>query len=317
MGGSLSAGSFDGTGKIWTATYTATDDFDGTGSVTLANDSYTDAALNLGSGGSDSVTIDTKNPTATVAIDDAALSDTDNTATVTITFSEVPTGFDPADDLTVVGGSLGAGSFDGTGKIWTATYTATDDFDGTGSVTLANDSYTDAALNLGSGGSDSVTIDTKNPTATVAIDDATLSDTDNTATVTITFSEVPTGFDPLIDLTVVGGSLSAGSFDGTGKIWTATYTATDDFDGTGSVTLANDSYTDAALNLGSGGSDSVTIDTTNPTATVAIDDANLSDTDNTSTVTITFSEVPTGFDPADRPDGRGRQLGRRQLRRHR
>ena len=71
MGGSLSAGSFDGTGKIWTATYTATDDFDGTGSVTLANDSYTDAALNLGSGGSDSVTIDTKNPTATVAIDDA------------------------------------------------------------------------------------------------------------------------------------------------------------------------------------------------------------------------------------------------------
>ena len=111
--------------------------------------------------------------------------------------------------------------------------------------------------------------------------------------------------------------MGGGSFDGTGKIWTATYTATDDFDGTGSVTLANDSYTDAALNLGSGGSDSVTIDTANPTATVAIDDATLSDTDNTATVTITFSEVPTGFDPADRPDGRGRRLGRRQLRRHR
>jgi Mg-chelatase subunit ChlD len=297
VGGTLGAGSFDVTGLIWTATYTANDNFEGAGSVTLANASYTDAALNVGTGGTDSVTIDTKNPTATVAIDDASLSDTDNTATVTITFSEVPTGFVPGSDLTVVGGTLGAGSFDVTGLIWTATYTANDNFEGAGSVTLANASYTDAALNVGTGGTDSVTIDTKNPTATVAIDDASLSDTDNTATVTITFSEVPTGFVPGSDLTVVGGTLGAGSFDVTGLIWTATYTANDNFEGAGSVTLANASYTDAALNVGTGGTDSVTIDTKNPTATVAIDDASLSDTDNTATVTITFSEVPTGFVP--------------------
>jgi len=64
------------------------------------------------------------NPTATVEIDDANLSDTDNTATVTITFSEEPSGFVPGDDLTVVGGSLSGGSFDPSGLIWTATYTA-------------------------------------------------------------------------------------------------------------------------------------------------------------------------------------------------
>ena len=42
------------------------------------------------------MTIDTKNPTVTVAIVDASLSDTDNSSMVTITFSEVPTGFVPA-----------------------------------------------------------------------------------------------------------------------------------------------------------------------------------------------------------------------------
>ncbi|MGB1707772.1 MAG: Ig-like domain-containing protein, partial [Rubripirellula sp.] len=73
------------------------------------------------------------------------------TSTVTITFSEVPTNFDPADDLTVVGGTVAGGSFDVTGKIWTATFTANDDFEGTGSVTLTNNGYTDAALNSGNG----------------------------------------------------------------------------------------------------------------------------------------------------------------------
>ena len=298
-GGTLSDGNFDTTGKIWTATFTANDNFDGTGSVTLVNDSYTDAALNSGSGDSDSVTIDTVNPTATVQIAEDSLSDVVNTSTVTLTFTEIPTDFVQADDLTVSGGTLSDGNFDTTGKIWTATFTANDNFDGTGSVTLVNDSYTDAALNSGSGDSDSVTIDTVNPTATVQIAEDSLSDVANASTVTLTFTEIPSDFIPSNDLAVSGGTLNSGTFDTTGKVWTATFTANDNFDGTGSVTLTNDSYTDAALNSGSGDSDSVTIDTVNPTATVQIAEPSLSDVVNTSTVTLTFTEIPSDFIPSN------------------
>ncbi|MCP4940923.1 MAG: DUF4347 domain-containing protein, partial [Planctomycetaceae bacterium] len=238
-------------------------------------------------------------PSATVEISASSLSDSNNSTSVTITFSEAPVNFDPLDDLTVDGGTLGAAAFDVDNLIWMATYTADDGFSGVGSVTLIPDSYTNANLDLGSGDSDSVTIDTVNPTATVQIAEDSLSDVVNTSTVTITFTETPSDFVPSNDLAVSGGTLSDGSFDTTGKIWTATFTANDNFDGAGSVTLANDSYTDAELNAGSGDSDSVTIDTVNPTATVQIAESSLSDVVNTSTVTITFSAIPTDFVQAD------------------
>ncbi len=60
-------------------------------------------------------------------------------------------------------------------------------------------------------------------------------------------------------------------------MWTAQFSATDGFTGTGSVTVVSGSYTDAALNLGGSGTDSVTIDRTNPTVTVTIAEASLSD----------------------------------------
>ena len=187
---------------------------------------------------------------------------------VSITFSETPLNFNAADDLDVVGGSLSSGSFDGSGLIWNATFTADDDFSGTGSVTLEANSYTDASGNLGSGDSDSVSIDTTNPTASVDITQSSLTDNNNTSVVKITFSEAPVGFNPANDLDVVGGSLSSGAFDGTGLVWTATFTANDGFTGTGSVTLEDNSYKNASLNRGMGSSDSVSIDTAEPVVTV-------------------------------------------------
>lgn len=74
----------------YTATVTADDDFTGTATVSLAAGSYTDAALNLGGAGSDSVTIDTENPTVVVNIVDGALSDGDNNSLVTFASSEAP-----------------------------------------------------------------------------------------------------------------------------------------------------------------------------------------------------------------------------------
>src|SRR6185436_10228536 len=158
------------------------------------------------------------------------------------------------------------------------------------------------ALNLGSGSSDTVTIDTGNPTLSINIVDGALSDGDNSSVVTFTFSEVPVGFDAS-DIVATNGTVTgltqdlAG--DPSGKTWTATFTAADGFTGTGTVSVANDSYTDAALNLGSGSSDTVTIDTGNPTLSINIVDGALSDGDNSSVVTFTFSEVPVGFDASD------------------
>ena len=68
-------------------------------------------------------------------------------------------------------------------------------------------------------------------------------------------------------------------------------------------------YTDLVVNVGAtGASDSVAIDTANPTATVDIADATLNDTDNSSLVTITFSEAVTGFDASRRDGGRRHAL---------
>ena len=57
------------------------------------------------------------------------------------------------------------------------------------------------------------------------------------------------------------------------------------------------SYTDAAGNAGAAGSDDVAIDRVNPTVTVTIVDAALSDGDASSVVTFTFIEA---VDPASR-----------------
>ena len=157
--------------------------------------------------------------------------------------------------------------------------------------------YTDAAVNTGVGNSDTVSIDRLNPTVAVNVVATSLSDTTNTSNVTFTFSEAPVGFDAA-DLTVVGGTVGAIVQD-TATTYHTTFTATDGFSGAGSVTVNPSSYTDAAGNLGVTGSDTVTIDRLNPTVAVNIVAATLNATTNTSSVTFTFSEAPTGFTVGD------------------
>src|SRR6185369_2807020 len=116
--------------------------------------------------------------------------------------------------------------------------------------------------------------------------------------VTFTFSEAPVGF-TAADITATHGTVTGLAATADPLVYTATFTADDGFTGTGSVSVTAASYTDAALNLGGAGTDSVTIDTDNPTVTVDIVDGALSDGDNSSVVTFTFSEAPVGFTAAD------------------
>ena len=282
---------------VYTATFTANDGFSGTGSVSVTAGSYTDATGNPGTGGSDNVPIDTLNPTVTVDIVDPTLSDSDNSSVVTFTFCEAPVDFTAA-DITAVGGTVTGLIVTADPLVYTATFTATDGFSGTGSVSVTAGSYTDATGNPGTGGSDNVPIDTLNPTVTVDIVDPTLSDSDNSSVVTFTFSEAPVDF-TAADITAVGGTVTGLIVTADPLVYTATFTATDGFSGTGSVSVTAGSYTDATGNPGTGGSDNVPIDTLNPTVTVDIVDPTLSDSDNSSVVTFTFSEAPVDFTAAD------------------
>ena len=295
----------DPSGRTYTATFTATDGFSGTGSVTVTAGSYTDPNGNAGGTGSDTVEIDRLNPTVGVDVAIAALNDATNSANVTFTFSEVPSGFSNS-DLTVVGGTVSPVTqdleLDPSGRTYTATFTATDGFSGTGSVTVTAGSYTDPNGNAGGTGSDTVEIDRLNPTVGVDVAIAALNDATNSANVTFTFSEVPSGFSNS-DLTVVGGTVSPVTqdleLDPSGRTYTATFTATDGFSGTGSVTVTAGSYTDPNGNAGGTGSDTVEIDRLNPTVGVDVAIAALNDATNSANVTFTFSEVPSGFSNSD------------------
>ena len=216
---------------------------------------------------------------------------------MTFTFSEAPVASFTESDIQVSAGlTLVAGSLtmvDATH--YTATVTADDGFTGTGTVSLAAGSYTDAALNPGGAGSDTVAIDT--------------AESDRHGRHRRRLAEqrrqqlgcdlhvqrgAGSGFTEAdiqvsAGLTLVAGSLTM--VDATH--YTATVIADDGFIGTGTVSVAAGSYTDAALNLGDAGSDTVSIDTVNPTVTVDIVDASLNDSDNSSVVTFTFTEAPT------------------------
>jgi Ca2+-binding RTX toxin-like protein len=164
-------------------------------------------------------------------------------------------------------------------------------------ITLADASVLDAAGNTNSGATDSnnYAIDTLRPTATIVVADDALK-AGESSLVTIAFNEAVTGFTNA-DLTIANGTLTdVASLDGI--TWTATFTpAVDTTAASNLITLADASVLDAAGNTNSGATDSnnYAIDTLNPSVTVSIVDTSLSDTDNSSVVTFTFTEVPSGF----------------------
>ncbi|MCC6778660.1 MAG: hypothetical protein IT537_18865 [Hyphomicrobiales bacterium] len=298
VGGSLSDLTATADPLVYSATFTADDGFSGTGSVTVNSGSYSDAAGNTGNAGADTVAIDRVNPTVVVDIADASLSDGRTSSQVTFTFSEAPGASFGLGDISVVGGSLSGLTATANPLVFTATFTATDGFSGTGSVAVNNGSYSDAAGNIGSAGADTVAIDRGNPTVSVNIVDTLLSDGDTSSQVTFTFSEAPVGF-TAADIAAIGGTISGLTATADPLVYTATFTATDNISGTGLVGVFAGSYSDAAGNTGSAGSDTVAIDRVNPTVAVDITDASLSEGHASSQVTFTFSEAPIGFALAD------------------
>ncbi|TRO24205.1 DUF4347 domain-containing protein, partial [Ectopseudomonas mendocina] len=246
-------------GITWTATFTPFSNVsDASNLITLNNTGYADAAGNTGSGSTNSnnYAIDTLRPTASIVVADTALR-IGETATVTVTFNEAVSGLTAADFSVANGGLSNLASSDG-GITWTATLTPNANVtDASNLITLDNTGYTDAAGNTGSGSTDSnsYSIDTQRPSATLVVADSTLKAGQST-TVTITFSEAVSGL-TTADFSVANGALSdLASGDG-GITWTATLTPNANVtDASNLITLDNTGYTDAADNTGSGSTDS-------------------------------------------------------------
>jgi Ca2+-binding RTX toxin-like protein len=193
------------------------------------------------------VPYDTTPPTVTVNIVDASLNDGDNNSLVTFEFSEDVNGF-TVGDVSVIGGTLS--NFSGSGSSYQATFTASDGVETTGSVSVAAASYTDIAGNNGGAGSDTVTIDTKNPTVGINFASQPLTGQNFSTTVTFQFSEAVSGF-AASDVTLTNGVLS--NFTGSGSSYTATFTATNFQSPTGTVAVSND-YFDTPGNQGAANS---------------------------------------------------------------
>ncbi|MEM6230569.1 Ig-like domain-containing protein, partial [Shewanella scandinavica] len=302
--GSLSAVSSGDGGTTWTATFTPTASITDATNVFTVNmtgvSSVATSTPGSGTTNSGNFTIDTSRPTATIVVADNALM-VGETSLVTITFSEAVTGFANA-DLTIANGTLSAVSSGDGGITWTATLTPTaSTTDASNLITLDNTGMTDAAGNAGTGTTDSnnYAVDTARPTASIVVADTALS-IGETPLVTITFSEAVTGFTNA-DLTIANGTLSTVSSGDGGVTWTATFTPTvSTTDATNVITLANTGVSDASGNTGTGttNSNNYAIDTVRPIASIVVADTALA-VDETSLVTVTFSEAVTGFTNAD------------------
>ncbi|MEZ2772184.1 Ig-like domain-containing protein, partial [Comamonas jiangduensis] len=252
--GSLSNLSSSDGGITWTATLTPDANVsDATNLITLDNTGVMDQAGNIGSGSTDSVNyaIDTQRPTASIVVTDTALK-AGQTTTVTITFSEAVTGLTTA-DFSVANGSLSNLSSSDGGITWTATLTPDANVtDATNLINLNNTSVQDLAGNIGSGSTDSnnYVVDTIVPVTVAMVMDKTTLNAQQTAVLTVRFSEAVTGLD-VADFTVVDGVLSGLSSADGGITWTATLTpAVGKVQAGIQVALNNAGYTDLAGNPG-------------------------------------------------------------------
>jgi uncharacterized delta-60 repeat protein len=167
---------------------------DGTYDITYA---YKDATGNTSAQSpAFSLTVETI-PTATVVLNKTALK-IGETATLTITFSEVPSNFVEADDLTLEHGTLSGGSFDVTGKIYTATFIPTANIEDSTNVITLGTSWSDSSNNAPASTSVSgnVAIDTIAPnklTITLDTDSGTSNMDGNTNIPTMNISGLESG----------------------------------------------------------------------------------------------------------------------------
>ncbi|CAM2910907.1 Pyrrolo-quinoline quinone [Ectopseudomonas mendocina] len=282
--------------------------------ITLNNAGVQDAAGNIGSGSTNSnnYTIDTQRPTATIQLSDAALA-AGETATVTITFNEVVTGLSLA-DLSASNGTLSGLSSNDGGITWTAILTPAANVTASSNlITLNNAGVQDAAGNTGIGGtlSGNYAVDTVVPViGSVSVPVSVQYNAGDTLTFVVNASEaVLVNGTPRLALDIGGTTVFANYIAGSGTTTLvfqySVQPGLNDADGITVTGLQSNGgnlrdATGNAMNLNLnnvGDTSGVRIDTTAPTAALALDQA-ASSAGNVR-YTLTFSEDVSGVDLSD------------------
>ncbi|MGI9213065.1 MAG: Ig-like domain-containing protein, partial [Methylococcaceae bacterium] len=290
-GGTL--GPLNGTGQTRTALFTPTANTNNlNASIDVAANSYIDSVGNTGIVmNSLSLTGDTQAPGLSISSDKTSLKSGD-TATVTFSFSEMPTGFDVS-DISVSGGSIVV--LNGTGLTRTALFTPTPNTNTlSASISVTANTYADAVGNNGLASNGlNLTGDTLAPSLSISSDKTSLK-IGETASLTFSFSEMPGGFD-VSNIRVNGGTLS--NLNGTGLTRTALFTPTANINNlNASISVNANTYADTAGNNGlASNSLNLTGDTLAPSLSISSDKTSLK-AGETTMLTFNFSETPSGFD---------------------
>ncbi|MCW8200799.1 hypothetical protein D8B23_21000, partial [Verminephrobacter aporrectodeae subsp. tuberculatae] len=290
---------------VWTATFTPTANVSApTNTIRVNLSGISDDAGNAGteSAISTNYSVDTTRPTATITLADSRLT-AGETTTVTITFSEPVTGLDPS-DIVCPGGTLSPPTANTERTVWTATFTPTANVSAQANTIRINLSgVRDDAGNAGTGSASSgnYSVDTRpanttGPTATIALADNALT-AGETTIVTITFNEPVNRLDAS-DIVCTSGTLSPPMANTDRTVWTATFTPTANVSvlaNTIHINLGGVRNDAGNAGTGSASSNNYSVDTTRPTATIALADSALT-AGKTTTVSFRFSEPVTGLD---------------------
>ena len=277
----------------WSGTFTLSDDSEEVTTAYYAISGGKDAAGNtmvaLASRlANNSLNVDTLAPTVTITDDeDGVVNIADGDITYTFEFSQAVTGFEIGDITVSAGGTKGAFTASSTTQY---TLAVTPAASSTASITVDvnADVAADANNNPNFAAAQSIQeVDTLKPTVTITDDEEALK-IGETATITFTTSEVPTGFNKT-DVTVTGGTIS--DFTGTGP-YAAIFTPTNDNVTAATFDVDAGKFTDPNGNFNATATqETMTIDLIAPTGTVTIGTATIYDGDLIQEVTVNYDEA--------------------------
>jgi hypothetical protein len=264
--------------------------------------------------------VDTVNPTGQISDEhDGKASDTVNTVTYNVSFSEAIQSFDPIADLTItnatyVDSSLqltNAGAPDGvSNEIVGAKFTVLADDNSDQNIEISvNQSIVDQVGNaLVTIVDTEQEVDTINPEVAASVNDVadsmSVSDVDPTVEYTVTFTEQVSSL-TVDDINAVGATVDSVELSKDGLTATVIVTA-DDNSSTPMTISVGETATDMVDNIMVANvSTAQSVDTINPTVTIeesfgtAVDDNIVSDDDQPVSYTVTFSEPIQSFTEAD------------------
>jgi hypothetical protein len=302
--GSLNSSFTAVSSTVYTAIFTPTNQ--GLCTIDVSAGVYTDAATNLNNLATQfSFTYDTVVPTMLIESTTIGVSSgsTTNNASIALRFtSSKPTSNFAVGDISVTNGSLNNSFASSSPTVYTATFTPAGQ--GACTIDVSGGVFTDAAGNNNAAATQftwTYDRDTPGMTITSTTSGVTSGSTTNNATIALTFTASASTSDFTVDdITVTNGTLSS-PLGGSGSVYTATFTPTNQ--GLCTIDVSSNKFTYAAGNSNNAATQFTwTFDSFSPTMLIESTTAgvtNGSTTNQAITLRFTSSEATTNFAVGD------------------